>query len=60
MNAATVRRSRAGNARLLVIDAFGAIAHHTHRDLPSLLRPGDLVVANDAATLPAEHRRYLS
>ena len=53
MNAATERRSRARDARLLVIDESGGISHLTHRDLPSLLRHGDLVVANDAATVPA-------
>jgi S-adenosylmethionine:tRNA ribosyltransferase-isomerase len=36
-----------------VIDEAGHIGHRTRPDLPSLLRPGDLVVANDAATLPA-------
>lgn len=53
MNVAMSRRSRASEIRLLVIDAAGRIDHRLHRDLPSLLRPGDLVVANDAATLPA-------
>jgi S-adenosylmethionine:tRNA ribosyltransferase-isomerase len=40
-------------AKLLVVDACGRIAHHTAVDLPRLIRPGDLIVANDAATLPA-------
>jgi S-adenosylmethionine:tRNA ribosyltransferase-isomerase len=40
-------------AKLLAIAADGAIRHATRIDLPDLLRPGDLVVANDAATLPA-------
>lgn len=53
MNAADSRRSRASVTRLLVIDETGHLGHRTRRDLPSLLRPGDLVVANDAATLPA-------
>ena len=53
MNAATARRARSSAVRLLVVDGSGHIHHRTHRDLPSLLRPGDLVVANDAATLPA-------
>ncbi len=30
-----------------------SVEHHVFRDLPNLLRPGDLVVANDSATLPA-------
>lgn len=53
MNAAVSRRSHAGETRLLVIDDTGHVGHRTHRDLPSRLRPCDLVVANDAATLPA-------
>jgi len=40
-------------AKLLALDARGAIAQAPAADLPMLLRPGDLVVANDAATLPA-------
>jgi S-adenosylmethionine:tRNA ribosyltransferase-isomerase len=43
---------RGGDARLLVAGAAG-IAHRAARDLPALVRPGDVVVANDAATLPA-------
>src|SRR5262245_33151547 len=31
----------------------GAIAHRRFRDLPSVLAPGDLVVVNTSATLPA-------
>jgi S-adenosylmethionine:tRNA ribosyltransferase-isomerase len=44
---------RPGDARLLVVDAAGRIAHHARADLATLLVVGDLVVANDAATLPA-------
>jgi S-adenosylmethionine:tRNA ribosyltransferase-isomerase len=40
-------------AELLVADADGAIAHLPRAALASLFRPGGLVVANDAATLPA-------
>jgi len=40
-------------AKLLVADANGAISHLPRAALASLFRPGDLVVANDAATLPA-------
>jgi len=40
-------------AKLLVADADGAISHLPRAALASLFRPGDLVVANDAATLPA-------
>lgn len=33
--------------------AAGAIGHHVFRELPSLLTPGDLLVANDTRVLPA-------
>ena len=40
--------------RLLVVDAGRrAIEDRTIRELPELLTPGDLLVVNDAATLPA-------
>ena len=39
--------------KLLAVDASGAIQHLCRADLATLFRPGDLVVANDAATLPA-------
>src|SRR5712692_10564606 len=40
--------------RLLVSHIQGdTVEHHTFRELPDLLRPGDLVVANDSATLAA-------
>jgi S-adenosylmethionine:tRNA ribosyltransferase-isomerase len=51
MTAATGPRT--GGARLLVVDADGTLSHHAARDLPALVRAGDVVVANDAATLPA-------
>ncbi|GAC1338545.1 MAG: S-adenosylmethionine:tRNA ribosyltransferase-isomerase [Candidatus Dormibacteria bacterium] len=38
--------------RLLVVDPRG-VRHHRFSDLPSLLAPGDLVVVNTSATLPA-------
>ena len=53
MNAATAPRQNTRAARLLAIDARGQISHHLVSDLPSLLQRGDLVVANDAATIPA-------
>ena len=31
----------------------GRVSHHTFRDLPDLLAPGDLVVVNTSATVPA-------
>ena len=46
-----VQRPR--DARLLVISEHGAIAHAARSDLAEFLKPGDLVIANDAATLPA-------
>ncbi|HEV7575453.1 MAG TPA: S-adenosylmethionine:tRNA ribosyltransferase-isomerase [Caldimonas sp.] len=53
MKAAALARQRPGDARLLVVDAAGRIAHHARSALADLLVRGDLVVANDAATLPA-------
>jgi S-adenosylmethionine:tRNA ribosyltransferase-isomerase len=44
---------RPPQARLLVIDAHGCLAHEPRRGFVERLRPRDLVVANDAATLPA-------
>ena len=40
-------------AKLLVIDARAGLRHIARDALIDVLRPGDLVVANDAATLPA-------
>ena len=41
-------------SRLLVLDrSTGAIAHRRFADLPTLLRPGDLLVVNDTRVLPA-------
>src|ERR1700733_9296545 len=40
-------------AKLLVADADGVISHLPRAALASLFQPRDLVVANDAATLPA-------
>jgi S-adenosylmethionine:tRNA ribosyltransferase-isomerase len=49
------------SAKLLAVGADGALQHLRRADLATLPRPGDLVVANDAATLPAslhgEHER---
>jgi S-adenosylmethionine:tRNA ribosyltransferase-isomerase len=40
--------------RLLVGErASGEVRHHRFTDLPSLLRPGDVLVVNTSATLPA-------
>ena len=46
------RRSRR-DRRLLVVDSGGGIRHLADAELATLFEPGDLVVANDAATLPA-------
>jgi S-adenosylmethionine:tRNA ribosyltransferase-isomerase len=41
-------------ARLLVVDrATGGLTHLHVRDLPDILRPGDLVVVNDSRVVPA-------
>ena len=53
MIAAAQPIQRPPDARLLVIDGQGAMAHASRSSLVDYLRPGDLVVANDAATLPA-------
>src|SRR5688500_11005245 len=42
-----------GESRLLVLDAEGEARHRGIRDLPALLRPGDLLVVNDTRVLPA-------
>jgi S-adenosylmethionine:tRNA ribosyltransferase-isomerase len=53
MIAAASPSQRTKIAKLLVVDSFGEL-HHARRDrLTDFLRPGDLVIANDAATLPA-------
>ena len=47
---------RPPQAKLLVIDARGEINHAPRAAFVEFLRPGDLVIANDAATLPASLR----
>jgi S-adenosylmethionine:tRNA ribosyltransferase-isomerase len=44
---------RPPEARLLAIDAEGRLRHIRRAHFVTLLRSGDLVIANDAATLPA-------
>ena len=57
MNPATWPREDAEAERLLVVDPLaGGMADLALRDLPDRLRAGDLVVVNDAATLPASLR----
>ena len=51
---------RRDRSRVLVMPAGGPIAHRTFADLPELLSPGDLLVANDTRVLRARfhpHRR---
>jgi S-adenosylmethionine:tRNA ribosyltransferase-isomerase len=46
-------------ARLLAVSASGKLEHLPRSELALILRPGDVVVANDAATLPASlHGRH--
>ena len=40
-------------AKLLYVDARGIVRQMPRSALPTLLRAGDLVIANDAATWPA-------
>jgi S-adenosylmethionine:tRNA ribosyltransferase-isomerase len=53
MIAASEPVQRRADAKLLLIRGGGSIEHWPRSALVSLLDPGDLVVANDAATLPA-------
>lgn len=53
MRAAVQPTQRAIDARLLVVDAHGRMAHAPRSSLADFLREGDVLVANDAATLPA-------
>ena len=53
MNAATSPVQTPPFARLLTVDADGGIDDEPRTRLAYHFSPGDLVVANDAATLPA-------
>jgi len=53
MKAAHVPTQRPRDARLLVVDARGGLRHAPRAALAAFLQPGDVLVANDAATLPA-------
>ena len=44
---------RPAAAKLLAVDSEGRFSHIARDHFVELLRPGDLIVANDAATLPA-------
>jgi S-adenosylmethionine:tRNA ribosyltransferase-isomerase len=46
--------ARRDDSRLLVLDRkSGGLHHHVFRDLPGLLRPGDLLVVNRSRVIPA-------
>lgn len=53
MIAANLPVQRPSNATLLTVDGRGHIKHQARSEFVNLLRLGDVVVANDAATLPA-------
>lgn len=53
MMPATVPVQRPAEAKLLVAGKAGRIEHWRRKDFVRLFRQGDLVIANDAATLPA-------
>src|SRR3712207_9148253 len=57
MIAASRPVQRPHGAKLLVVDAARHIEHAERTSFAEHLRPGDLVVANDAATLPARDRK---
>jgi S-adenosylmethionine:tRNA ribosyltransferase-isomerase len=54
--AADMPVQRSVNSKLLYVDAAGSIRSVPRSSLVGLLRSGDVVVANDAATLPASLR----
>jgi len=57
---ANTPNQRPSDGRLLVVDAHGRLRHAARGDLARVLSPGDLLVANDAATLPASlHGHHL-
>ncbi|GAA2442162.1 S-adenosylmethionine:tRNA ribosyltransferase-isomerase [Actinomadura vinacea] len=47
------RRTREDVRLLVGRRSSGTVSHHAFRELPELLRPGDLLVVNTSATLPA-------
>src|SRR5438445_3189574 len=53
MKAARNPEQRPRGAKLLVVDARGRMHHADRARLPDFAQPGDVLVANDAATLPA-------
>ena len=61
MTAARLPIQRPRQAKLLALDSHGKIRYLARSKVMDLFHPGDLVIANDAATLPAslsgEHLR---
>ncbi len=53
MIAATLARQRPLDAKLLVLDAAGRITQAPRSEFASFMYKGDLMIANDAATMPA-------
>jgi len=53
MKAASLPVQRPAHAKVLVVDDRGNIRHWARSKFVDLLRPGDLIVANDAAVIPA-------
>jgi len=53
VKAAGTPSQRPPDARLLVVQGDGSLRHVPRSALADYLRPGDLLVANDAATIPA-------
>ncbi len=53
MIAATVPVQRPTGAKMLVVDSAGRLEHGARAEITHYFRPGDLLVANDAATIPA-------
>ncbi|MBV9308585.1 MAG: S-adenosylmethionine:tRNA ribosyltransferase-isomerase [Acidobacteriaceae bacterium] len=52
MKAVRVPVQRPRDAKLLFVDGGGNISHRARSEFPNLLRSDDVVIANDAATLP--------
>ena len=53
MRAADSAVQRPMDAKLLVVDSEGHLIHVPRTSFVEFLRPNDLVIANDAATMPA-------
>jgi len=53
MKPATSPADRANGGRLLVIDESGRLSHRARAEFPLFVERHDLVVANDASTIPA-------